>query len=549
MLQPFLGLLVEVFIISVHDELRLFCYTIREKESCPNAVRVHSFFPYLIVKTLVSRHMERASEIRSQTQYEALLTSARSLEMGLQGEPVPFDQIAPDRIVELRQSDFDRGTVRVRTSNVLLRLVEDVNFHPNPDHDFLPTEDQAEIYPKPPYQLGFFAAITIEAERVILDLNGHRIQQSVEHALQQRFFACIELGYQPFVGGQGPATFDAMTGCRDVVIRNGVLGRSSHHGIHSPGGATNVLVEDVMISEFEVAGAHLNGAENTQIRRVHIGPCRQTVPVISTYSQARFIRRHLDMILARDPSVGLAFASGSLSGSKIRNDLEEELNRTFQEVSQGKKVTSTVFGNDANGLSDCNVYGLVMNAKGVAIGGLSMDFACEPSMGNTRNSLVDVVVHGVDSKVREVVGVNNPGTECCKRYGGGGLYCTGPAGDVFPIDEISDEEGRYRGTVLSNAQLLVAQSATTDEERGTAGIHEVILNWALSGEPLNLEEPFYRVYGGDSMAHTQGNIGFFIQNAKKLDIVRGCISKVMQRAPGATFEGPPETNPSTEITH
>ena len=53
------------------------------------------------------------------------------------------------------------------------------------------------------YQLGFFAAITVETSDVTLDMNGKSLQQSDEHALMQRFFSLIELGNSPFLAGEG----------------------------------------------------------------------------------------------------------------------------------------------------------------------------------------------------------------------------------------------------------------------------------------------------------------------------------------------------------
>ena len=54
------------------------------------------------------------------------------------------------------------------------------------------------------YHLGFFAAITVESDDVILDLNGKSLKQSKLHNLQQRFYSHIELASAPFIPKQGP---------------------------------------------------------------------------------------------------------------------------------------------------------------------------------------------------------------------------------------------------------------------------------------------------------------------------------------------------------
>ena len=78
-----------------------------------------------------------------------------------------------------------------------------------PDGPFTPGGPMDARYDPAAYGVGFFAAIAIEADDVVLDLAGHTIEQSAEHALLQRFFAVIELADQPFVPSQGPAGFGA----------------------------------------------------------------------------------------------------------------------------------------------------------------------------------------------------------------------------------------------------------------------------------------------------------------------------------------------------
>jgi hypothetical protein len=40
-----------------------------------------------------------------------------------------------------------------------------------------------------------------------------------------------------------------------------MIGRTSHHGIHSTGKGENILLEDLTIQNLEVAGIHLNAAK------------------------------------------------------------------------------------------------------------------------------------------------------------------------------------------------------------------------------------------------------------------------------------------------
>lgn len=54
-----------------------------------------------------------------------------------------------------------------------------------------------------PYALGFFAAITIEADNVVLDLNNHTIEASLEFSLKQRFFNVIQFSSRVFEAHDG----------------------------------------------------------------------------------------------------------------------------------------------------------------------------------------------------------------------------------------------------------------------------------------------------------------------------------------------------------
>ena len=94
-------------------------------------------------------------------------------------ESYRFDANTAGAIVLLYQHHFNGGTVRITKPGIYI-LQEDITFHPNADHDFFPTPAQimSNQYPmgsQGAYHLGFFAAITVETDGVILDLNGENI--------------------------------------------------------------------------------------------------------------------------------------------------------------------------------------------------------------------------------------------------------------------------------------------------------------------------------------------------------------------------------------
>ena len=168
---------------------------------------------------------------------------------------------------DLSQADFENGTYRIKESGKY-KLTEDIVFEPQESNDYWPPFDLWEEYPPSAYYLGFFAAITIEADDVEIDLNGFEIRQSDEFYLLQRFFNAIELNNRIFVQNEGVASLnyqetDTPAGGTDaagalftptnVLIKNGRIGKSSHAGIHG-NSVVGLEINDVQISGFEVAG-------------------------------------------------------------------------------------------------------------------------------------------------------------------------------------------------------------------------------------------------------------------------------------------------------
>ena len=157
-------------------------------------------------------------------------------------------------MIELTQNDFTEGTVRITKPGIYI-LKENIIFNPNQSNDFFPRMNQLEKFPmgnSGPFHLGFFAAITVESDNVMIDLNGKTIKQSALHNIEQRFYAHIELASSPFIPNQGPGDFGKTIKIpKNVCIMNGTLGLSSHHGIHG-NKMENVVIHNVVFKDFEV---------------------------------------------------------------------------------------------------------------------------------------------------------------------------------------------------------------------------------------------------------------------------------------------------------
>jgi hypothetical protein len=195
-------------------------------------------------------------------------------------------------VVRLRQADFARGTYRILQPGTYV-LMEDIVFDPRPRtevaHDVLtyrfPDRSRAP-YDDDAYRLGFFAAVTVQADDVVLDLNGFGIGQSAAHYALQRFFAVVELADQPFAPKDGPfSAGDELVAASRCTVKNGRLGLSSHYGIHGNSN-THVTLRDLVIESFEVAAIHLNGGKHVTIQDVVARDSSRKVPFKGTFSAA-----------------------------------------------------------------------------------------------------------------------------------------------------------------------------------------------------------------------------------------------------------------------
>ena len=69
-----------------------------------------------------------------------------------------------------------------------------------------------------------------------------------------------------FVAGQGPVDFGPyLKSAQNVVIKNGIIGKATHHGIHA-NDARGVTLQDLQIHDFDVAGIQLNGFDDILLK-------------------------------------------------------------------------------------------------------------------------------------------------------------------------------------------------------------------------------------------------------------------------------------------
>ena len=197
------------------------------------------------------------------------------------------------------------------------------------------------------------------------------------------FSLLLALSLQNSTAG-GEPTFNAAS---NVWIKNGRLGRSSHHGIHGNSNS-RVLIENLKIDDYRAAAIQLNGAEDAVIRNVDAVDCRKTpVRLSSRYSQALFVLRTLELVrtiggkTVEDVTIPMNNReTGAIDNMNI-GDVIMEIDRNLQPCLQAALSGSAPPADvpDADFLMqsvecyDGAMYGFLFNTAGVAINGFKTE--------------------------------------------------------------------------------------------------------------------------------------------------------------------------------
>lgn len=415
-------------------------------------------------------------------------------------------------------------------------------FTEEPGDAFTPGGPLDARYDPRGFGLGFFAAIVIVADGVELDLNGYTLEQSAEHALLQRFFAVIELAEQPFIPNQGPADFGArIDSAENVLIRNGTIGRSSHHGIHGNGNR-NVVIANVDFVDYEVGAIALNGVDGLIVRNSN-ATNRKDVPVLGTFSSAQFIKPYVQWLVHTGSPTTLEVQGVTLNAAEIQAALRVSINGVHEDVILEQHTVDGRAGIDADehpaeyalfhnpfGVVDGNSYSYLVNKLGVAVNG----FPTRPAVNGARNVfLVNTNVDSQHAFINETVALSQ-----------GNKAVIDPVGAVFQLFNTHPDTGvpvtmtsldattaAYTGNVIANAQALVAKAALAGEFEGSRldisrlNITGSVLDWveAKPGHEFLASvapDPDDFFCNGDSMFHVNKGVIAFKMDAATRVILR-----------------------------
>jgi len=439
-----------------------------------------------------------------------------------------------DTVIEIYAEDFAAGTYRV-TQPGIYRLQEDIelsmnaiktdsDMSPNAEGAWYPRREQEHHYMGAggtfigPYGMGFFAGFAIEADDVTIDLNGHSLAMSKELHLQQRWFAIIEIGSKAFISGQGPGNFGPyMVTANNVIIQNGVIGLSSHHGIHG-NDINNIEIRNVQIRDFEVAGIALNGFVNLRIADVDVGPVYTAVPVMGVYGQARIMLPRLREVVRENPSGTVRFAGrghgkSQVTMSQVVDELVAQMDLVFDHVihevafddmdEPEERITQArkTFINEAGLPSSSTVYGIFLNAYGASV------FGVGGSPGQSENAILqNVTIHGLYKDPWEVPRI---------------VLTKGPFNDIMDLSRVTDDalestRSRYVGSAYTDAQYALHKLSADWGVLGHSVVGNKVDTWISSGKSMGSAKVRCN---GDIMLHvTKGVFGLRIDNVQNVEV-------------------------------
>ena len=473
--------------------------------------------------------------------------------------------LKPRRIptIHLTQKDFLYGTYRITRPGKYI-LQEDIVFHPNPEHGFAPTQEQNKEYPQAPgpYNLGFFAAITIETENVELDLNHHTIQQSTEFYCRQRFFNLISLSSSPFIPTQGPGKFGPkISSAKNTKVHNGTLGLSSHSGIHG-NGAYHILLENLTIQHFEVGGITLNGSQKVTLKDITIYQSLGTtlkVPFNGRFASAVFLVRALQR------AVGMGYGSEKIKTGTYTETIQSLLGwlrglvdiaiRQVVELGLQQSLTPErfiltphleeayyYFGNPHGKPDGSAVYGVLFNRIGVAINEFG---ACSPDCEDAKNQSREITLQNVSiSKLtlepREVVGLPNsqkPGKFQVDFSGSLILISSGSwfqhQNNYQPSTSFINENRPHAFDKILLTQVALftlARDRDIKSLKGVAHLEKPVLEWVHQGNKPFRGQGTYR--NTDIMAHVmKGAVGIRLDSVVQINLDTVSVGDITNTGP------------------
>ena len=241
--------------------------------------------------------------------------------------------IDEDNTFCIYQCDFNNGPYVINTPGKYV-------FMENIVTNFFKKQDDILNLKKPIFKddkFGPAAAIKVTTNNVIIDLNGYYLAQSPRDYCVQRFFALIQLNSMPFRAHVGPISDweapDELLVANNVIIRNGILGLTSHQSIIGNNNK-NIIIEKMNCEDFEVSGIMFNNVTNCYIDNSIIG---QSVGE----KNQRSANHSRDIMLSPYYS-GLVFIHRLLSQTETIDELKDAMDKDPSSKDCLKKLQNSI---------------------------------------------------------------------------------------------------------------------------------------------------------------------------------------------------------------
>jgi len=339
--------------------------------------------------------------------------------------------------IALQQSDFDSGSYRIQQPGYYY-LAEDIEFQPIFDDEATRTDKPIQ---------GWFTALSIECDNVIIDLNTKTLECSQDFVNTQTFkvFSMIELANSPF-----PHFVFAYTGetelkyAHNVIIKNGTLGRSSHHGIHGNNNS-NIQMYDMTIKDWEVASIGLNALQSGVIKNCTVSGIEHDVPFTGLFADMNMALIQLQL-LKNEGDMG---AQGYI----------DALNVMLTDSTQNGRI------NPPAPRHDSNTYGIFIN-RALDVGPL--DSHCDEASANCI-LIENVQICNIHTGIIETVGMTDNDGNILK-------------GEVFGVMRWFDAypNGTFAPNAFIRAQAYATKQRDADRDPADrhhpAGLDDAILN-------------------------------------------------------------------------
>merc|ERR1719295_1916016 len=460
-------------------------------------------------------------------------------------------------VIELYQSDFEDRTYRIQKSGTY-KIMEDIVFdfnagdyeNPNEGTAWWPTEDQEDMYPGAGstmgnFYLGFLAGITVETDDVVIDLNHHTIGMSKALYYQQRFFSVISLKSVAFPLNQGPGFFGFEPKfANNVVIKDGTIGLSSHHGIHGHYNK-DVVIENVHIKDFETHGVQMSYFDNLKMENVEIGPSSTVAYLKGEYAYARWTVQALQRILAADDyndifPITFSGRDESMEFDDVIETLRDLMDIAFKSVMEIEEydeddeqyqTAHDLFINDDGIPYGAVMYGLFLNLWFANV------FTIHPSNKHANGAyLKNINIHDLQHKTIEYHRLDRLNEAMYRNQFNSPLDADSLLGDTIErgYGSILWSEAKYQGSALTDASIILATVTDDWEELALTYLTDNFTNWAF-GEykwpksRANENTPFIGC-NTDRMAHVpKGVMGIRMDGVEQVVFDGLSISRLEER--------------------